>query len=253
MRNSPTLRACLALAAVGLAFGAPAAQAVDMRVDASSERLDQGDTWNLYGMSFDGKATVGVPLRLHARLEQEQRRFGVTERAYLQASTSVGEKSALEVGVGLGSGAAYGLRQEQHVTFYTSARSVELSSGLYRVQYADSTLYRLATQARVPLTDRLTGIAGVTSGRAHGRFAGGFSSLGIEYVAGTCTVTAARYQGHEAQDPSQALSSQLRSHTLLAGLRCPVTRNVSFELTASATQAAALTRHGVSGALVIGF
>lgn len=253
MANVAALRAKAALALAISVLGASFANAADVRVNSSADYLKTGETWSVYGVSVSDDLSTGLPLHVSASVEQETRRLGTTSRAYMQASTPLTEGYTLEIGVGRGTGAAYGLRQDAHATLYTSVKSVELGGELHQTRYAASTVYRVSGYARIPLPGPLTAIAGASAGRSGGDAAGGFTNLGLEYDAGACAVKLVRYLGHRAEDPNHPTTTLDASQTYVAGLKCPLTAHSKFEMSANTSQAGALSGHGVSGALVIGF
>jgi opacity protein-like surface antigen len=248
--NKFTLR----LALVALFAGAAAsAHADDVRFDVFSEHLDSGDVWKTTGASWSGSTELLVPLRVSTRLENEERGMGTSRRAFAQAAASLNKSNAVELGFAVGSGAAYALRQERHITWYTAVNDIELSVSGYRVRYATTTLHRVAADVRIPLVEHFALTSRASVGRLDGKFAGGFGSLGLEYEKGAYALTLAGYRGKEPLETGIATSPQLVSNTVLAGLRYHLTDKVSFDVKASHTKAGALTRRGIQGAVVIAY
>lgn len=248
---SNTVRAALALM---FTAGVTCAHAAEFRVDDSVDYLKKGETWTNRGFSYGDKINVGIPLRWSASVERETRAGNSTQRAFIQGSTPLNDDFTLEVGIGRGTGAAFGMRHDAHATLYTSVKSVELGAEVHQTRYSESTVYRVSGYARVPLPGHLTAIAGAAAGRSGGDSAGGFTNLGLEYAGpGECTVKLVRYLGHRSEDPNHPTTTLDASKTYIAGLKCPLSAHSRFEISANTSQAAALSGHGVSGALVISF
>lgn len=248
---SNALRAALALL---FTVGATGACAAELRFDESVDYLKKGETWTSHGIAYSDKTSVGIPVRWSVSAERETRAGNSAQRAFIQGSAPLNEKLTLEVGVGRGTGAAFGMRRDAHVTLYTSVKSVELGAELRRTRYLESTVYRVSGYARVPLPGQLTAIAGAASGRSGGEFAGGFTNLGLEYAGPrNCTVKLVRYRGHRSEDPNHPTTTLDASKTYVAGVKCPLSAHSRVEISANTSHAAALSGHGVSGALVISF
>jgi hypothetical protein len=243
-------------AAVAFLFtaGATFAHAAEFRVDSSVDHLKKGETWATSGFSLGDKANVGIPVRWSASVERETRAGNSTQRVFIQGSTPLNDDFTLEVGLGRGTGAAFGMRHDAHVTLYTSIKSVELGTELHQTRYAESTVHRVSGYARIPLPGHLTAIAGAAAGRSGGDSAGGFTNLGLEYAGPKdCTVKLVRYQGRRSEDPNRPTTTLDASKTYVAGLKCPLSAHSRIEISANTSQAAALSGHGVSGALVFNF
>jgi hypothetical protein len=245
----------LASAAAASFLVAAPAQAQTLRAEHQRESLDVGSDWSTSTLGVDHKleGVAGKAVRLHAALEQDVRPMGEARRAYAQAGMELIPGTALEIGVGAGTGAAYSWRKAAHVTVYQGWGKLELSATVARMQYVDSTLQRTSLNARMPLGLGVTGIAGLSSSHTQGRVAGPVSQLGLERHVGSCVLTGTAYFGRELLAPEDPMSQLIKSKTYHVKTRCPVSARVSLELSASTTRAEQLSRQGVSGALVFAY
>lgn len=236
--------------ALALLAAASSATAAQFNLQALHEKLDTGATWSVQTVRLSGAPLASAPkLNAAIQLERERRPLGLTERLQASVTWPLAEQSALELTGTLGTGAAYGLRNQQQATLYTSALNLDWALSAAHIRYLNASVSRLSADARWYANERWTGMGGVSISHEQGKALSHVIRAGAQYTHGACTASAMLHVGQEPDETRGNDSQSLNSRAWVAGLGCQVRPNLRLELKLSQTQAERLSRRGIHAGL----